>query len=117
MGMKFYWIAKRGLFGRGFVRCATRLRPSIDPLTMNPPIHHETSGTGSSDLASDGANAPAKQSTLRTWPPLLLISLGILTRFGPSHLEGGMSSYWMAGLMGPLLCSVLILIWWLTHST
>lgn len=27
-----------------------------------------------------------------------------------------MSSYWMIGLVGPLLCSVLVLIWWLTAS-
>jgi outer membrane protein assembly factor BamB len=47
---------------------------------------------------------------------LLLVALGLLTRFGPGYLEGGMSSYWMVGLLGPLLCSVLILIWWVTAS-
>jgi len=60
--------------------------------------------------------ASAKFCRLRTWPVLLLLLLGILTRFGPRHLEGGMSSYWMVGLLGPLLCSVLILIWWPTAS-
>ena len=83
---------------------------------MNPPMNDKTSGTGSGDLAPDGLHAPARHQSLRNWPALLLIALGILARFGTSHLEGGMSSYWMIGLMGPLLCSVLILIWWLTAS-
>ncbi len=55
---------------------------------------------------------------LRTWPALILVAIGILARFGPAWLEGGsgMSSYWMVSLLGPVLASLLLLIWWLTLS-
>jgi hypothetical protein len=52
----------------------------------------------------DGANNPASSATtagirkyrpLRTWPPVGLVALMLLFRFGPALLEGGMSSYWM----------------------
>lgn len=59
---------------------------------------------------------PARIRPLRQWPAALLLLLGILARFGPGFLDGGMSSYWVMGLLGPLLCSVLVLVWWLTAS-
>jgi outer membrane protein assembly factor BamB len=53
---------------------------------------------------------------LRTWPALLLVVLMVLARFGPMYLEGGLSNYWMIAVFGPLLCCVLMLIWWLAAS-
>ena len=61
-------------------------------------------------------DTPKQSRPLRAWPAVLLVSLIFLTRFGPGLLEGGTSSYWMIAVFGPLLCCVLLLIWWLTAS-
>ncbi len=66
--------------------------------------------------ACDNSTSPAKFRTLRTWPAVLLVLLMFVTRFGPAFLEGGASSYWMIAVFGPLLCCLLMLIWWLSAS-
>lgn len=53
---------------------------------------------------------------LRTWPALLLVGLIFATRFGPTLLEGGPSGYWMVSVFGPLICCLLLVIWWLAAS-
>ena len=64
----------------------------------------------------DKSAALATFRPLRTWPALFLVALMIVTRYGPACLEGGASSYWMVAVFGPLLCSLLLVIWWLTAS-
>jgi outer membrane protein assembly factor BamB len=54
--------------------------------------------------------------TLRIWPAVVLTGLLLAARFGPALAEGGASKYWMVAVFGPLLCCVLILIWWITAS-
>ena len=68
-------------------------------------------GTSSGEIAP----APPVQP-LRIWPALALVVLMVAARFGPAYLEGGYSNYWMISVFGPLLCCVLMLIWWLTAS-
>src|SRR5436190_10269876 len=53
---------------------------------------------------------------LRVWPAVLLVGLMLAARFGPELVEGGASSYWMVAVFGPLLCCLLILIWWVAAS-
>lgn len=53
---------------------------------------------------------------LRTRPAVLLVALMFATRFGPNLLEGGPSGYWMVSVFGPLLCCLLLVIWWLAAS-
>src|SRR3954470_13614472 len=53
---------------------------------------------------------------LRIWPAALLTALMLAARFGPALAEGGGSKYWMVAVFGPLLCCVLMLVWWLTAS-
>src|SRR5262249_18362343 len=53
---------------------------------------------------------------LRIWPAVILVVLMLATRFGPELFEGGRSTYWMVAAFGPLLCCLLILIWWLSAS-
>ncbi len=53
---------------------------------------------------------------LRVWPAVLLAGLILVARFGPALLEGGLSAYWMIAVFGPLLCCLLILIWWVAVS-
>jgi hypothetical protein len=54
--------------------------------------------------------------SLRIWPAALLVGLTLAARFGPALLEGGSSTYWMVAVFGPLLCGLLIVIWWLAAS-
>ena len=61
------------------------------------------------------ANLP-KFRPLRTWPALLLVALMFVMRFGPEFLAGGLSTYWMIAVFGPLLGCLLLLIWWLVAS-
>jgi outer membrane protein assembly factor BamB len=64
----------------------------------------------------DNLPKSAKFRPLRTWPALALVALIFVTRFGPNLLEGGPSSYWMIPVFGPMLCCLLLAIWWLTAS-
>ena len=61
------------------------------------------------------APAPGYRA-LRAWPAPLLALLMLVARFGPGLLEDGSAKYWMAAVFGPLLCCVLLLIWWLAAS-
>jgi outer membrane protein assembly factor BamB len=40
----------------------------------------------------------------------------ILLRFAPAFLEGGFSKHWMIAMLGPLLCCLLLVLWWLAGS-
>ena len=79
---------------------------------MNDPASDQASGA----VASNGPDLSTKHRPLRSWPALLLIGLMIVARFGPACLEGGLSTYWMIAVFGPLLCCLLMVIWWLTAS-
>src|SRR5436190_14212490 len=71
----------------------------------------------SGDVTPANPSNPIKKfRTLRVWPALFLVVLMIAARFGPAFLEGGISVYWMISVFGPLLCCLLIVIWWLTAS-
>jgi hypothetical protein len=78
--------------------------------------------TDNERTATDAGGGPnssddlAKPRPLRTWPAVLFVALMIVARFGPAYLEGGLTSYWIIALFGPLLCCVLMAIWWLTAS-
>jgi hypothetical protein len=65
------------------------------------------------------SSSPGKASAwraLRVWPALLLAVLMIGTRFAPAFLEGGLAKYWMLAMMGPMVCCLLLVIWWLAAS-
>src|SRR5882724_7759187 len=66
-----------------------------------------------------GSNSPVRPSAsraLRVWPAVILVALMALTRFVPAFLEGGLAKYWMFAMMGPLVCCLLLVIWWLAAS-
>lgn len=46
----------------------------------------------------------------------MLAALMPVARFAPALIEGGMSRYWFVSVFGPLLCCLLMLIWWLAAS-
>lgn len=53
---------------------------------------------------------------LRVWPAVLLLVLMVAARIVPKFLEGGQGRYWIVANMGPALCGILLLIWWLAAS-
>src|ERR1043165_8862472 len=71
-------------------------------------------------------NAPERLNTaessrkpfrpLRAWPALAIAFLMIAARFGPDLFEDGAAKYWMVSVFGPLLCCLLLVIWWLAAS-
>jgi outer membrane protein assembly factor BamB len=79
---------------------------------MNEPA----TATATVGNGTNGESAARTFRPLRTWPALLLVALMFIARFGPALLEGGMGVYWMISVFGPLLCCLLVLIWWLTAS-
>src|SRR5262245_8099182 len=72
-----------------------------------------------SETAPADSNSPVKLSALRAlrvWPAVFLVVLMIVARFMPTFLEGGLAKYWMFAMMGPMLCCLLLVIWWLVAS-
>src|SRR5213594_1249322 len=71
------------------------------------------------EAAPAGSNSPVRPSAsraLRVWPAVTLVSLMVITRFVPVFLEGGLAKYWMFAMMGPMVCCLLLVIWWLAAS-
>ena len=67
------------------------------------------------EAAPAESNSPFKPSglrALRVWPGVFLVVLMIVARFAPAYLEGGLARYWMFAMMGPMVCCLLVLIWW-----
>src|SRR5439155_17534599 len=59
---------------------------------------------------------PSASRALRVWPAVILVALMIITRFVPAFLEGGLAKYWIFTMMGPMICCLLLVIWWLAAS-
>jgi len=67
----------------------------------------------------DGRAAPFKSPdwrSLRVWPAVILALLMIGARVVPMFLEGGFATYWMVAMIGPMVCSLLLVGWWLAAS-
>ena len=59
---------------------------------------------------------PSRFRLLRIWPPLLLIAGMVVMRFLPNLVQDGPSTILMAPAFGPMLCGILIILWWLFAS-
>src|SRR5438128_4875613 len=71
------------------------------------------------EAAPAGSNSPVKRPglrALRVWPAVILVALMVITRFVPTFLEGGLAKYWMFAMMGPMVCCLLLGVWWLAAS-
>ena len=79
-------------------------------------MNDSTEEMASDKSVSGGSESARKFRPLRVWPGLVLAVLMVLARYVPAYLEGGLSTYWMIAVFGPLLCCVLMLIWWLAVS-
>ena len=72
--------------------------------------HEETAADTQQD------ETPVNQKTLRLWPALLLGITGILSSRLTELYEDAPSWLWMVVAFGPLLCSLLALVWWTFFS-
>lgn len=52
----------------------------------------------------------------RIWPAILLLGSIFLLRSLPKFIKDAPDWLWMVAVFGPILCCLLILIWWLTAS-
>ena len=66
--------------------------------------------------ASETSNESGKYRPLGVLFPILLVGLMVLCRFIPSLWEDGPSMTWAIGAFGPVLASLLVLLWWLAIS-
>jgi len=67
----------------------------------------------------DTTPAPSVQSRfdpLRIWPPLLLLFCMFILWLIPRVIEGGSVALLMTAAMGPVVCGILIMLWWLLVS-
>lgn len=83
---------------------------------MNSPIANPESDNSPGTTSPSDPGSVATPRPLRTWPALCLIVLMLAARYGPAQLEGGLGVYWMIAVFGPLLCCLLMLVWWVTAS-
>ena len=65
---------------------------------------------------SNSSAKPTAWRTLRVWPGVILVVMMIVARLLPARLEGGLARYWMIAMMGPMLCCLLLVLWWLAAS-
>src|SRR5256885_3416382 len=79
---------------------------------MNGPTAEENLPQGRT--SDPGSNKGARP--LRAWPALLLAVLMVAARFGPALTEEAATKYWMVSVFVPILCCLLLLIWWLVAS-
>ena len=63
--------------------------------------------TEAAPAESNSPVRPAAARTLCIWPAVILVALMIVTRFGPTFLEGGLAKYWMFVMMEPMVCCLL----------
>jgi outer membrane protein assembly factor BamB len=78
---------------------------------MNNPTEQEHPA----ESANDPTNTRKPFRALRVWPAVSLAALMVAGRFGPDMSEEG-AKYWMVSVFGPLLCCLLLVIWWLAAS-
>jgi outer membrane protein assembly factor BamB len=53
---------------------------------------------------------------LQVWPVLVLMLIVVGIQFVPEVVQDGPAMLWMISAFGPLLCSLLLMIWWMTTS-
>jgi len=74
-----------------------------------------TTSENDSERSTGTAGSRRGFRPLRVWPALLIGLLIPATRYGPGFTENP-AEHWMWSVFGPLLCCLLLLIWWLAVS-
>lgn len=66
--------------------------------------------------ANPVATASFTHRPLRVWPAVILVLLMLSARYVPEYFEGASTHYWYIPVFGPMLCSLLMIVGWLTLS-
>jgi len=66
--------------------------------------------------ATTDSTFASKWKPLRVWPVVPLLLGMVVARYVPTLLEDGPSMLWAVAAFGPLLMSLLIMLWWLIAS-
>ena len=53
---------------------------------------------------------------LRVWPVVILLAGMVLARYAPSLIDDGPAMIWAVASFGPMLLSLVLLLWWLIAS-
>ncbi len=67
-------------------------------------------------MATEQTPADSKWRPIRVWPVVILLIGMPVSRYIPTLVEDGPEMLWAAGVMGPLLMCVLMVLWWLIAS-
>ncbi len=62
------------------------------------------------------SNSADKWRPLRVWPVAILLPGMVLARYTPSLIDDGPAMMWAVSAFGPMLLSILLLLWWLIAS-
>ena len=63
--------------------------------------------------------APMKSTyfrPLRVWPAVFLLAVMVIARLIPRLVDDGPANLWMSAAFGPIICGLLIVVWWLLLS-
>ena len=53
---------------------------------------------------------------LRVWPAVFLLAVMVIARLIPRLVDDGPANLWMSAAFGPIICGLLIVVWWLLIS-
>jgi outer membrane protein assembly factor BamB len=74
----------------------------------------------SNDQSTEATNSAVREEsryrTLRIWPLIFILTAMGATRFVPPLIENGPDWLWMVSAFGPILCCLLLVVWWLLVS-
>ncbi|MEZ6034785.1 MAG: PQQ-binding-like beta-propeller repeat protein [Planctomycetaceae bacterium] len=76
----------------------------------------EGSGTGVEEVQSTAPKQTGWFRPLRVWPVVVLLAGMGIARVIPSLVDDGPPNLWMSAAFGPILCGLLIMVWWLALS-
>ncbi|MDA9856684.1 PQQ-binding-like beta-propeller repeat protein [Rubripirellula sp.] len=66
--------------------------------------------------ASPSTSASKQLRPLRVWPAVMLLLGMAIMPFVPQMVEDGPAMIWMVAAFGPLLCGLIVMLWWLIAS-
>ena len=101
---------------RSYVQDTDRTPTFSPPVTKICFMSSEIDTPISNDTDAHGSPTTAALLPLRVWPAIVLILSMIACRLIPMAVNDGPPMLWILSSFGPLACSLLMLIWWVTFS-
>jgi outer membrane protein assembly factor BamB len=86
-------------------------------LTESPFMSSDATPVSDDDFIPDSIDSSSSGlQPLRVWPAVLLLLVMLACRMVVWFVNDGPPMFWMVSSFGPLVCSVLMLSWWVTFS-